>query len=128
MGELRRAMENGELVLNYQPQMYVRGDRIPQRRGARALAASRAWAASPPDEFVPLAERTGLIRPLTLRVVELAVQQWASWRAEGRNLRMAANLSARNLHDPELADDISRLIWKYKCRPDSSSSRSPRAP
>jgi EAL domain-containing protein (putative c-di-GMP-specific phosphodiesterase class I) len=116
MGELRRAMENGELVLYYQPQMYVRGDRI---HSVEALVRWRhpRHGLIPPDEFIPLAERTGLIRPLTLRVVELAVQQWAAWRAQGRNLRMAANLSARNLHDPELAGDISRLVWKYRVPP-----------
>jgi diguanylate cyclase (GGDEF)-like protein len=116
MGELRHAMENGELELNYQPQLYIRGDRI---HSVEALVRWRhpVRGLIPPDEFIPLAERTGLIRPLTLYVVELAVQQWAAWRAEGRNLRMAANLSARNLHDPELADDISRLVWKYKVPP-----------
>ncbi|HYR63556.1 MAG TPA: bifunctional diguanylate cyclase/phosphodiesterase, partial [Actinomycetota bacterium] len=116
MGELRRAIDGGELVLYYQPQVHVRGERV------HSVEALVRWqhpvrGLIPPDEFIPLAERTGLIRPLTQRVVELAVQQWAEWRRQGRSLRVAANLSARNLHDPGLADEIARLVWKYKVPP-----------
>ena len=63
-----------------------------------------------PDEFVPVAEHTGLIRPLTLQVLEVALERCASLRRAGSTLTVAVNLSARSLLDPGLLDDVSRLL------------------
>jgi diguanylate cyclase (GGDEF)-like protein len=116
MGELRRGLEGGELVLFYQPQFDLSAGRVT---GVEALVRwqhpTRGLVL--PDEFIPLAERTGLIRPLTLRVLGLALQQWSEWRREGRTLQVSVNLSARNLHDPQLADEVSRLMWTWKVPP-----------
>ena len=116
MGELRRAIDNGELVLHFQPQVELGGGRVST---VEALVRWRhpTRGLIPPEEFIPLAERTGLIRSLTLGVLEQAIDQWAQWRREGRAVRVAVNLSARNLHDPSLADEISRLLWKSKVPP-----------
>jgi diguanylate cyclase (GGDEF)-like protein len=116
MGELRQAIDNDELVLYYQPQVNLRTDRV------ESVEALVRWKHPVrgmllPGEFLPLAERTGLIRPLTLRVLELAMRQWAEWRREGRSLRVAANLSARNLHEPQLAEQVARLLWQWRIPP-----------
>ena len=68
------------------------------------------WGNVPPDEFIPLAEHTGLIRPLTRFVLETAVHQCAAWQAAGTPVVMAVNVSMRNLLEPELADVVARLL------------------
>lgn len=116
MGELRRALEGDELILDYQPQLDLRTGTV------HSVEALLRWEHTTrglvmPAEFIPLAERTGLIRPLTLRALELACRQWAEWRKEGRSLQVAVNLSARHLHDPDLAGELSRMLWRWKVPP-----------
>ncbi|HEU5003726.1 MAG TPA: EAL domain-containing protein [Actinomycetota bacterium] len=116
MGELRRALEGDELVLDYQPQLDLRTGTV------HSVEALLRWEHPTrglvmPAEFIPLAERTGLIRPLTLQALELACRQWAEWRKEGRSLQVAVNLSARHLHDPDLAGELSRLLWRWRVPP-----------
>ena len=116
MGELRRALEGDELILDYQPQLDLRTGTV------HSVEALLRWEHATrglvmPAEFIPLAERTGLIRPLTLRALELACRQWAEWRKEGRSLQVAVNLSARHLHDPDLAGELSRMLWRWKVPP-----------
>ena len=64
----------------------------------------------PPGEFVPVAEETGLIRPMTYMVIELAVRQIRAWLDAGISLPVAVNLSARNLFDPSLHGRIEGLL------------------
>jgi len=64
----------------------------------------------PPDEFIPLAERTGLIKPLTLWVLKESLKQCAAWRLAGLNLCVAVNLSAQGLMDMELPDTVAGLL------------------
>jgi EAL domain-containing protein (putative c-di-GMP-specific phosphodiesterase class I) len=64
----------------------------------------------PPDEFIPLAQQTGLIKPLTLYVLEEALRQCSAWQREGLDLSVAVNLSMRNLLDLEFPNDVDRLI------------------
>jgi EAL domain-containing protein (putative c-di-GMP-specific phosphodiesterase class I) len=66
-----------------------------------------------PLEFVPLAEHTGLMRPLTLFVLDEALRQCDDWRQKGLRLRMAVNLSVRNLQDEEFPEDVARLLGKW---------------
>jgi EAL domain-containing protein (putative c-di-GMP-specific phosphodiesterase class I) len=68
------------------------------------------WGNIPPDEFVPLAEHTGLIRPLTRLVLQTAVHQCAAWRDAGTPVQIAVNVSMRNLLEAELADVVARLL------------------
>ena len=108
-GELRRAIEEDELVLHYQPKIDMRTGQIC---GAEALVR---WihpqqGMIPPDEFIPLAEHTGLIKPLTDWVVEAALRQSSTWRHAGLALPVAVNLSARNLRDAELLSKMTRLV------------------
>jgi diguanylate cyclase len=116
-GELRRAIEQNELVLHYQPKIDLRASRMS---GAEALVR---WphptrGLIPPDEFIGLAESTGLIKPLTHWVVRAALHQSSLWRAGGLAVPIAVNLSARNLHDDEFIYELDQLFAEW--RADSS--------
>jgi diguanylate cyclase (GGDEF)-like protein len=109
LGELPRALERDELVLHYQPKLCLATGRPV---GVEALVR---WqhpdrGLLPPAEFVALAEHTGLIRDLTLWVLEHALAQCRRWRDEGLDLQVAVNLSAANLLDARLPNDVARLI------------------
>ncbi len=102
LGELRRAIDDGQLTLHYQPKAELATGRIV---GVEALVR---WyhpvrGLIPTDLFVPLAEQTGLMRPLTDHVVALAVRQVAAWREAGIVVSVAINVSVRDLHDPQFA-------------------------
>jgi diguanylate cyclase (GGDEF)-like protein len=108
-GELRHAIEHGELVLHYQGKIDVPSGRVC---GAEALVRwmhpTRGMVR--PDEFITLAEQTGLIRPLTEWVLSDALRQSAAWRQRGVALPIAVNLSPRNLHDAELVYKLDQLL------------------
>jgi EAL domain-containing protein (putative c-di-GMP-specific phosphodiesterase class I) len=95
--ELRRAIGAGELVLHYQPKIDVRTGALA---GVEALVRWNrpGHGLVPPDLFIDLAERTGLIRPLTSWVLRAAVADQAAWAARGPRVPVAVNLSARALH------------------------------
>ena len=118
IAELRQAIEKGDLVLHYQPKLDLKTRRVA---GAEALVR---WphpqhGLLPPDQFIPLAEQTGLIRPLGLWVLEAAIRQCCQWHAAGLDLNIAVNLSMRNVHDPQLAETLGRLLESYKLPPGS---------
>jgi diguanylate cyclase (GGDEF)-like protein len=117
VAELRRAIDEGELVLHYQPKAELQSGRVV---GVEALVR---WQHPErgllfPDEFVPLAERTGLIKELTLSVLEAALRQLRAWQANGLELSVSVNLSARDLLDLELPETVERLLRTYDLRPD----------
>jgi len=114
--ELERALGSGELVVHYQPKADVR---TGATTGVEALVR---WqhperGLLPPDAFVPIAERNGLIRRLTLQVTRTALMQQASWLAEGIDVPLAVNLSIANLLDTDLPRDIARLLDDLNVRP-----------
>ncbi len=109
IGELRRAIEHGELVLHYQPQVALTTDRVV------AVEALARWhhprrGMVPPDEFIRLAEHTGLIRPLSTWVLRAAVSQARAWQSAGIDLPVAVNLSASNLQDTTLPETLGELL------------------
>ena len=106
---LRSAIERGELTLHFQPQLDLRSGRVV---GAETLIRWPVVGVGfiSPDDFLPAAEQTDLIRPLTRFVLEAAIAQCARWRAAGHGLRVSVNLSARNLLEPDLAAHISGLV------------------
>jgi len=114
--ELRNAIDNDELVLYYQPKIDLNSGRAC---GAEALVRWRhpRDGMIPPDEFVPLAEHTGLIKPMTDWVLAAALRQSSAWREAGLQLPIAVNLSARNLRDPELFDRIEKLFVAWGVDP-----------
>jgi diguanylate cyclase (GGDEF)-like protein len=112
LGEVRPALERGEFTLFYQPQIALRTGRVT---GVEALLR---WCHPergmiPPLQFISLIEQTALVGPLTLHVIDLALRQSARWREEGLQLGMSVNLSARNLHDPKLPEQITALLAQY---------------
>jgi diguanylate cyclase (GGDEF)-like protein len=109
MGELRRAIESDRLHLEYQPKIHLRSRKIV---GAEALLRWRhpEFGDVPPSEFIGLAEDSALIRPLTRWVLNQACRQSRAWQQSGLRIPLAANLSARNLLEPDLADHIGGLL------------------
>ncbi len=109
LSELPGALRNGELVVHYQPKLDVRSGLLV---GIEALTR---WqhplrGLIPPGEFVPAAEKTSVIHPLTRYVLDQALGRLAGWAEQGLVLDLAVNLSMRNLHDPTLPDDVGRLL------------------
>jgi diguanylate cyclase (GGDEF)-like protein len=109
VGELRQAIAERRLLLNYQPKVSLRTGQVDGLEAlARWVHPQRGFI--PPDEFIPLAERTGLIRPLTTLVVEEALRQYLQLREAGHDLSVAVNLSARILGDPQFPDELAELL------------------
>ncbi len=109
VADLRRAIQDGGLVLHYQPIVDLRtGSTTSVEALVRWPHPERGLL--PPSEFIPVAERTGLIRPLTEWVFGTALRQYAAWRAAGLGLPVAVNVSMRNLIDPELPETVERLL------------------
>jgi diguanylate cyclase (GGDEF)-like protein len=109
VADLRRALDAEELVLHYQPMLDLR------RGDIRAVEALVRWqhprlGLLQPGAFIEMAEHTGLIKPLTHRVLELALRQCAAWRAEGLELQVAVNVSPRSLLDPTLPGTVARAL------------------
>jgi len=109
MNELRAAVDNNELRLCYQPVINLKSGSIS---GVEALVR---WQHPTkgllyPNAFIPLAEQTGLIGPLTLWVFEQAMLQSSEWESLGLELRVSVNLSARSLHDARFPGQLTQLI------------------
>jgi diguanylate cyclase len=107
---LRRALERDELEVFYQPVVDVSDGSIS---GMEALLRWHCAALGPvsPAEFIPIAERTGLILPIGRFVLARAVEQLAAWRAAGHDtVRVSVNLSASQLADEQLPDLLAELL------------------
>ncbi|HMK12983.1 MAG TPA: EAL domain-containing protein [Acidimicrobiales bacterium] len=117
IAELRTALERDELVLQYQPNVPLRGD---ARLGVEALVRWHhpSMEVVGPDEFIELAEVSGLIHPLTRWVVTSAVAQCGRWRADGLDVNVSVNISARNFADAELTDVIASALTNAHVPPD----------
>jgi diguanylate cyclase (GGDEF)-like protein len=111
-GSLRSAIADGEIVLYFQPKADLRTGRIV---GVEALARWQhpELGLIGPTEFVPIAEQTGLIGPLTSHVLDRALHQIKIWGDEGLELSVAVNLSARSFLDAQLAMEIPRLLERH---------------
>lgn len=105
---LRKALENDQLLIHYQPKITWRGE-------VRSLEALVRWQSPergliPPLEFISYAEESGLIVPLGRWVILDVVRQVAKWRDKGINLRVAVNVSARQLADQTLFTDLKQVL------------------
>jgi diguanylate cyclase (GGDEF)-like protein len=115
LAELRRAIEQNELYLHYQPQVDL---------GARTVSGVEAllrWEHPKlgtilPDRFIGLAEDTGLIKPLTFWVLKEAIHQCSAWRLTGLEIMVAVNISSRNL-EPDLPERIMALLQSCDLAP-----------
>ena len=117
MSDLRRAVDEGELVLYYQPQIDLKtGAMTSVEALVRWMHPKRGLVG--PDEFIPLAERTGLIKRLTRSVLTEAIRQARAWELAGLRVPIAVNLSMRNIHDPQLPQTIAQLLQRWDARPE----------
>ena len=116
MADLRLAFDNGDLTLFYQPIVHIN---TGQWRGVEALARwhHKEIGFIPPDQFIPLIEQTGLIRPFTCWVIDTALNQWAQWRSNGFDMSVSVNLSMRNLQDKEFPEQLASLLQKWSVTP-----------
>jgi diguanylate cyclase (GGDEF)-like protein len=115
-GELRTAISNGQIVLYFQPKADLRTGQIV---GVEALARwdHPRFGVVGPTEFVPIAEQTGLIGPLTSCVLQKALAQLRQWSEQGYDLTVAVNLSARSFLDTQLATEIPALLERHGVAP-----------
>jgi diguanylate cyclase (GGDEF)-like protein len=112
VSELRSALLGGEIQVHVQPKARLASGDV---EGVEALVRwehpELGWI--PPDEFVPVAERSGLIGLLTTRVLDASLAACARWREAGCDLGVAVNLSTRSLQDSELVDEVARLLRRH---------------
>jgi diguanylate cyclase (GGDEF)-like protein len=113
LGELRRAIDARQLVLHYQPKVDAHSGQV---LGVEALVRWQhpGHGLIPPNDFIPLAERTGLIAPLTHYVLDAALHQCRDWRRSGHELAVAVNVSARRLLDREFPDEVAGLLARWE--------------
>ena len=112
---LRQAIVERAIVPHFQPKVDTRSCAL---QGVEALArwSHHTLGVVPPDEFIPIAESTGLIHALTLSIMEQAFAQCATWNAQGLVLSVAVNLSPRLLVHPEIVMQICELQRRYRLR------------
>ena len=113
MSQLPAALENGEIIAHYQPQVSVETGTVC------ALEALVRWqhpvhGLLPPVAFVPAAERTGLVRPLTLYVLDRALAQAARLASAGRPVAVSVNLSVRDLLDADFPELVAGALARHR--------------
>jgi diguanylate cyclase (GGDEF)-like protein len=110
LGELRAAIDDpAQLVLYYQPKVETSGLAVT---GVEALVRWEhpVHGLTNPGEFIPAAEHTGLIKPLTIRILNMAMEQAAAWRADGLHVPVAVNVSARCLLDLDFPTQVAAIL------------------
>jgi diguanylate cyclase (GGDEF)-like protein len=115
MAELRAAIRTGQLVLEYQPIVDTRTGAVSH------VEALVRWhhpqrGIIPPGDFIPFAEDSGLIGPLTEWVIGTALRQTRTWHEQGTKLGVAVNISMRNLLDPDLDAHVAELIQRLNAQ------------
>ncbi len=116
MSQLGEAVRGGQLELHYQPKMNL------ARHSPSGFEALVRWrhpllGLLPPSQFIPLAELSDVIQPLTLWVLDEALGKLKAWLRSGRSLHMAVNLSARLLMDDACPQQVQRLLEKHGVDP-----------
>ncbi|WP_122593756.1 bifunctional diguanylate cyclase/phosphodiesterase [Pseudomonas viridiflava] len=110
--DLRKAPQNGELMLHYQPKLDIRQGTVRQAEALLRWSHPQFGNVSP-AEFIVLAERTGSIHLLTNWVIEEAMRQLAEWRKRGMVLQVSVNISADDLLGDDLAGFVVGLLKQY---------------
>jgi len=115
LSDLRKAVDNDELALTYQPKVALRG--TGGEHYAEALVRWRhpTRGLVQPTEFIPSAEQTGYIRAITQWVLAHAIAQCAEWRLDGLRMNVSINLSTRDLMDATLPDRFVELLKRHRC-------------
>ena len=109
LADLRDAIAANTFSVVYQPKVDIADGHV---HGVEALVRWNHPLHGPigPDDFIPLAENSGLITPLTMLVMRSALEQNQAWRAAGLQLTLAVNISTRSLLDPTFADQVARIL------------------
>ena len=120
LAELRKAIDNQELEIFYQPVVRLADSAL------LGLDATVRWrhprhGLLTPDQFVPTAEETEIIRPLTRCALGLAIEQQARWRDQGHALRVSVKIAGRNVQDRQLPRAVSGLLERWGVPPASLS-------
>jgi len=112
-GELRRAIEEGKMVLHFQPKIDFSAQKI---NGVEALVRWQhpRLGLLYPDSFISLAEHSGQIKPLTIEVLKLAMLQIQVWRAQGMEFPVAVNISSVNLQDRGFPEIVAAMMTEYE--------------
>ena len=113
-GELRAAIDGGQLVVYYQPKVALETDTVS---GVEALVR---WqhprrGLVPPNDFIPLAEQAGLINALTQFVLIESLQQCRAWRQAGHDVGVAVNVAPRTLHDEDFPETLALILAQTGC-------------
>ena len=116
MSELRDAIKNGELTLRFQPIANSATQRIGEVE-VLVRWQHKTHGIMTPDEFIPLAERTGLINPLTQWVINNALRQQAAWSKLGLDIGISINISAQTLLDPDFAEQVTGMLAAHEVPP-----------
>ncbi len=111
--ELRSAVERGEFVLHYQPQLELRSGRTPTVEALLRWPNARLGMV-PPLEFLPLAEEAGLMRDLTAWVLDQSLAQCVRWREQRRPLTVSVNVSVTNLLDPGFVAMVRERLTHHR--------------
>ena len=116
---LRRALSENDLTVLFQPIVSGDGDSIIAAE-ALARCSDGQGGIIPPDKFIPLAERTGLIQTLGDQVLEVACRQVREWRDHGaKSMRVAVNVSPRQFYSADLVQTITRCLEDYQLPSDA---------
>ncbi|MEV4162438.1 putative bifunctional diguanylate cyclase/phosphodiesterase [Nonomuraea dietziae] len=118
LGDLRRAVDNRELRLHYQPKVDLATGEV---RGMEALLRWRhpVRGPIPPDDFIPLAEQSYLMRQLTEYVIDAVMEQAARWWHTGLQVQISVNVSARDLLDSALPDQLEAGLSRFRLPPEA---------
>jgi diguanylate cyclase (GGDEF)-like protein/PAS domain S-box-containing protein len=116
MAELRRAIQEKELLLHFQPLVSLRDRSLS---GVEALVRWKhpQHGMIPPADFIPFAEKTRLIQPLTRWVMTTALRQCRAWHEAGRRIPVAVNIAMRDLLDPHFPELIESLLRDVNIEP-----------
>jgi diguanylate cyclase (GGDEF)-like protein len=117
LGDLRRALDAGEVELHYQPKVRFDGQVVGLEALVRWVHPERGRV--PPDEFIAIAESSGLMPHLTEYVLETALAQVARWRAQGLMAPVAVNVSPRDVHTPGFAGAVAARLARHGVPPGS---------
>jgi diguanylate cyclase (GGDEF)-like protein len=114
---LRRAIERNELALVFQPIVDLQTHEVVKAEALLRWHSENGLVS--PLEFISIAEDTGLITSIGDWVLQKACETLRDWRAQGLNLRMAVNVSGRQLTDPRFVETVIGMLQAYSLRPDA---------